>query len=159
MVFDLLTPVQGKFCRHAPVSRWVTGRSHACTAAPHENDDSSSGCMHVETPIEVNWWKWSPIYTQVHELIFSLSFYVNFAVHLAHLMALRKHTQPSSATMPMPPHRGLKWKISFGKWYGWNNDRKIIFCIPLDFLDIKDSRKNIKGQWRSWRPNQRPEAE
>ena len=96
MVFDLLTPVQGKFCRHAPVSRRATGRSHARTAAPHENDDSSSGCMHVETPIEVNWWKWSPIYTQVHELIFSLSFYVNFAVHLARLMALRKHMQPTT---------------------------------------------------------------
>ena len=32
-------------------------------------------------------------HNQVHELIFSLSFYVNFAVHLARLMALRKHTQ------------------------------------------------------------------
>ena len=41
----------------------------------------------------------------------------------------------------------------------WNNGRKIIFCIPLDFLDIKDSRKTIKGQRRSWRPNQRPELE
>ena len=32
-------------------------------------------------------------HNQVHELIFSLSFYVNFAVHLVRLMALRKHTQ------------------------------------------------------------------
>ena len=72
------------------------------------------------------------------------------------VFSLKKLVENNSFLMP---HRGLDWKISFGKWCGWNNGRKIIFCIPLDFLDIKDSWKNTKGQWRSWRPNQRPEVE
>ena len=33
------------------------------------------------------------------------------------------------------------------------------FCIPLAFLGIKDFRKIIKGQRRSWRPNHRPESQ
>ena len=51
-------------------------------------------------------------------------------------------------------HRGLFWQISFGNWCWWNNGWKKIFHTPLDFLDVKDLRKNIKGQRRSWRPNQ-----
>ena len=57
----------------------------------------------------------------------------------------------------LPAHSDLFWEISFGNWCWWNHGWKIIFCIPLDLLDIEDLRKNIKGQRRSWRPNQRPE--
>lgn len=99
MVFDLLTPVQGKFCRHR-VSRapemMITAAAARRTCAARQGGGGSGGCMHARDP---NWSKLVKMVTnlhthnQVHELIFSLSFYVNFAVHLARLMALRKHTQ------------------------------------------------------------------
>ena len=112
MVFDLLTPVQGKFCRHR-VSRapemMITAAAARRTCAARQGGGGSGGCMHARDP---NWSKLVKMVTnlhthnQVHELIFSLSFYVNFAVHLARLMALRKHTQTYQlryALLPTPP--------------------------------------------------------
>lgn len=67
MVFDLLTPVQGKFCRHR-VSRapemMITAAARAGRGAHVRRGKAAAAdvCM-PETPIEVNWWKWSPIYT------------------------------------------------------------------------------------------------
>ena len=86
-------------------------------------------------------------HNQVHELIFSLSFYVNFAVHLARLMALRKHTQPTTlrraatataaTTMPTTEHLVLRlliflhaqkiWKLL--KYISKNPERKIVCNI------------------------------
>ena len=55
-------------------------------------------------------------------------------------------------------HSAIKWQISFRNCLGWNTAQIHCFCIPLDLLDIKDLNKIKKGQWRSWRPNQRPQG-
>ena len=53
-------------------------------------------------------------------------------------------------------HSELKCQISFGKC-SWRHSAPIWhFCIPLAFLDVKNSKKIIKGRRRSERPNQRP---
>ena len=56
-------------------------------------------------------------------------------------------------------HSEPKCQIWFGNC-SWGYSAWIQhFCIPLAFLGIKDFRKIIKGQRRSWRPNHRPESQ
>ena len=56
-------------------------------------------------------------------------------------------------------HSEQKCQIWFGNC-SWGYSAWIQhFCTPLAFLGIKDFRKIIKGQRRSWRPNHRPESQ
>ena len=43
-------------------------------------------------------------------------------------------------------HYELEWEVWLRFWLGGNTTRMHDFCIPLDFLGIKDLRKNKKGQ-------------
>ena len=41
-------------------------------------------------------------------------------------------------------HYEPEWKFWLGFWLGGNNTHIHDFCIPLDFLGIKDLKKNKK---------------
>ena len=46
--------------------------------------------------------------------------------------------------MIYPSHYELEWEFWLGFWLGGNNTYMHDFCIPLDFLGIKDLKKNLK---------------
>jgi hypothetical protein len=49
-------------------------------------------------------------------------------------------------------HYEPEWEFWLGFWLGGNTTHTHDFCIPLDFLGIKDLKKNKKGQIFFQRP-------